>query len=1331
MSRAIPPSLPKTHAAAEHVSLVDETLFAAQKKVWNVEVTVAVLLFLTGALAFFLLVVLLDHWVMPGGLGIFGRVLLWLGFFAGTAIYVRRRVLPLLKSRVHPYYAAAVVEENLPGIKNALLNLVFLRRELAPLTAAEREDPQQVMNQRVLLSLERQTAGRVRNVELGATVDHAAVLHTGYVFAAVFLLCFFYFILSPKSSFASLGRMFFPWANIPAPTRVVFLEITPGDATIFQGETLPVSVRMKHLRDAEPVTLYFSTQDGQVRDVAVMMQPATEETESGRGGNGTKNAFHAVLGGTDGIQQTLTWRISAGDCVSQTFRVYVKPPLSITPEKIVLIPPAYTDIPPSEQKMGDIKAPDGTRVRLTACANQPVRQAQLVFHSADAQKPEEILLMKPVSGSSGNAAQPSTPEPERCTRVEAEFTLRMSPQQPLMPEFAAYEIRFQTPDGAWSGNAVRHWIQVTPDVPPVVTLLDAPEDGAVFPVNGKMTLHIRAEDTDYALRGVAFYASWNGRLLKIPPILNIPLDRPGMKTPFQTVWQWSPAAYHLKPGDEILWWVEVADNRQPAANRARTESRILKIAAPGNETAGPAPALTPDKNEGEEAKNPAAVGRTPDADGGENPPGMEHSAGPGRNGTPEPQEKMRGPESPETQPQGSPGDGGENTRPEPGAEAAHTLLGSGEAEAGENTGREADDGEESGAGAREGRKGGKGETAELSENESGESGELGENSGENPANSKNHGGHSDKNKPPLAPEGYDPLAPRKSGEDAGSGKDTDAGKPPEEGSAENSGENPGENTQADGAGQKPKNDAGGTGDPQTGEGNAERNPGGNQKKNGNGRRQGEPGSAGNAADEMPEKAGEKNTGGSGGDSGAQENQTGTGEKQDSGSSENSRGGESRKTGRSGDSGNSETPESESAGPGDSPSDAAGGKERNSPGQETSGGKGTRPESMPDAVPTKVDSSTDPGAAFEEILRHRSQAEAGGKQENPGNPQQPEPGGEMPPDAELQDAENPASPSAEGNEHQGTREDGKSSDRDGKDSTNSGQDMKARDQRGADNSAESEPQAAGNKNKGGNRSGGSENSDRQGLGRDGSNTPNEEGAPQGSGGQGPTGAKGGQGTLSDEPTGVSDPQQRAGDGSQTKPNKAGEYSGSSQQSPDKPTTGAAPPPDTSAAPETSPDQKKGNRPSGGTGMGMRHEGDAGRTPPSAEEVAAADAANLEYAKKQTILALEHLRHEIQEEDSDLLRNLGWSREEAAAFLKKWNAMHRSAEKTGTRGDESRETLSRSLRNLGLTPASATFSAGTYTETKRPDVRGALRVPPPDAWAEQADAYSKSVAAGVTK
>ena len=65
----------------------------------------------------------------------------------------------------------------------------------------------------------------------------------------------------------------------------------------------------------------------------------------------------------------------------------------------------------------------------------------------------------------------------------------------------------------------------------------------------------------------------------------------------------------------------------------------------------------------------------------------------------------------------------------------------------------------------------------------------------------------------------------------------------------------------------------------------------------------------------------------------------------------------------------------------------------------------------------------------------------------------------------------------------------------------------------------------------------------------------------------------------------------------------------------------------------------------------------------KEMAPADKANLEYARKATDLVLERLKDQQDEPDPELLKSLGWTEEELQAFLARWEAMKRNAREQG--------------------------------------------------------------------
>ena len=101
-----------------------------------------------------------------------------------------------------------------------------------------------------------------------------------------------------------------------------------------------------------------------------------------------------------------------------------------------------------------------------------------------------------------------------------------------------------------------------------------------------------------------------------------------------------------------------------------------------------------------------------------------------------------------------------------------------------------------------------------------------------------------------------------------------------------------------------------------------------------------------------------------------------------------------------------------------------------------------------------------------------------------------------------------------------------------------------------------------------------------------------------------------------------------------------------------------------------DRKPSEKQSGGGGSPIGA-GNAGQQQGSQESPESnqipADQANLDYTRKQTELALEHLRDQLAKEKSDLLNNrLHWTRDEAERFLKRWEQLQQAAAKQDSAG-----------------------------------------------------------------
>ncbi len=115
--------------------------------------------------------------------------------------------------------------------------------------------------------------------------------------------------------------------------------------------------------------------------------------------------------------------------------------------------------------------------------------------------------------------------------------------------------------------------------------------------------------------------------------------------------------------------------------------------------------------------------------------------------------------------------------------------------------------------------------------------------------------------------------------------------------------------------------------------------------------------------------------------------------------------------------------------------------------------------------------------------------------------------------------------------------------------------------------------------------------------------------------------------------------------------------------------------------------------------------------------------LAAVRRATDLALNHLRDSVRSGDEEMLEELGWSREQAEAFLARWQAMQQAA----TRGADEQREYDSALQSLGLRPGGVRTSrrlspdrTGTQLESRRTQ--------PPLEYRERFKAFQKGTGSG---
>jgi len=263
-----------------------------------------------------------------------------------------------------------------------------------------------------------------------------------------------------------------------------------------------------------------------------------------------------------------------------------------------------------------------------------------------------------------------------------------------------------------------------------------------------------------------------------------------------------------------------------------------------------------------------------------------------------------------------------------------------------------------------------------------------------------------------------------------------------------------------------------------------------------------------------------------------------------------------------------------------------------------------------------------------------------------------------------------------------------------------------------------------------KTGGGQQAKQPGEGMPGSQSPSDQGS-EGSQekGEGEIGNKPGEQSTSDQATGK--PGDRGkGQGTRSAKPPRGDDAGK------PPRPNDAPPKDAQGANSGQPRQdgaagksasQKGGSTSGNPTEGGGEPGEASRgTPPPPPPSPPPDEPNLEYARKQTTLALEHLADQLAKDRSELLQRLGWDRAYAEKFLRQWEEMLRAADQPGPQGEAAKRELDKALKSLGLRPVQSRVQKSQTPADKLQQLQDAGRIPPPLEWRDYFKAYTEGVA-----
>ena len=470
---------------------------------------------------------IIDAWVWS--FGTFGRWACFALIVIGAIAYVGLAIVPLFLRKIHPDYAARMIEEARPTFKNSLLNYVSLRKKPEQTHAA------------IMDAVSKQAALDLQTVPEDATVDQSNLIKAGMFLLGVICFAVLYWLISPKDPLQSISRILLPSVKQSAPSVVQVTNVTPGDKEVFFGDRVEIGATVKGSFNPQDVILVFSTVDGQLVGQQVSMQPESEASRR----------FTALLPVDQaGLQQSLSYHVIARDGKSPDYDLVVKANPSIALESVTVTPPAYTRLP-EETLTGQqsIEAPEGSRVRLVAKANLPIKVAYIELLSKSANASDDFRIVESIT---------MTAETDQPQMAAGSFLAVLNADR-TAPRATHYRLKFVSTTDDRNLNANVSPIRVIADLEPELEVLNPPQNQLKLPVNETLLIDARAFDIDYGISSIELKMDSKGSSLF--PVKKLPLQSEQGRQRVRGHFLFKPEKHFLRPGDTAVFTLTANDNR--------------------------------------------------------------------------------------------------------------------------------------------------------------------------------------------------------------------------------------------------------------------------------------------------------------------------------------------------------------------------------------------------------------------------------------------------------------------------------------------------------------------------------------------------------------------------------------------------------------------------------------------------------------------------------------------------------------------------------------------------------------------------------------------------
>jgi len=549
--------------------------------------------------------VLVEHWLVPGGLPAWAR---WVWFALGvvaSVLAVGWWLGPLFLYRVNLVYAARAIERDHPELHNDLVNAVLVRERSGDSAEA------------VVKSLRRRAARRLSRVPDEGVVDRTPAVRLAWVLAALVCLTFVYGVLAPKNFVASAARLAAPWGAIAAPARVQIqppvlswrvpgedpqpaagdrsraIDVAGGIAELVRGRQVVVSSEIDGLKSEErPMLVVTPLRDDGVIDTAAA--PWRMPMTLAAGGVRSVVLPDAERGLDHGVDLV----ILAGDNRSDRIRLVVVDAPTLMVRELRYDYPEYMGRESETIAwQGDIRGVEGTRVTIVAEANRPLDNAAVDL-GCDNRKNVSLALARP-EGTTGKATITLELNAERTAARFGSYRFIYRPR-------AASAYR---PEQDVVGR-LEHLVEVFPDLAPEVAIEVPREKVLRVPPDAPVTVGVQAVDPDFGLAIVRVDTRVKGG--EVRPGGNLLVGKPRLN--FRGAATLIPQTLGAGPGSVLEYRAVAIDTRPERPNETVTEWQSLEIDSSAPPQEPPPQRNDPDKSQDGDAPPQGEQGEQQDSD---------------------------------------------------------------------------------------------------------------------------------------------------------------------------------------------------------------------------------------------------------------------------------------------------------------------------------------------------------------------------------------------------------------------------------------------------------------------------------------------------------------------------------------------------------------------------------------------------------------------------------------------------------------------------------------------------------------------------------------------